>query len=717
MANDLFFRLDTIFTSKDTIEMNQLGGFHWMQRSRSDMVSKVESEMISLPPQSLRLLGNISLSKKLIPGACTIGQKGLWYSTTENSDYYKRFIPHYETNSLKDPTQAVAYFDLGYSKKGFPSVQVMTLVALESVVSAPLFHEWNPTQITAMVNKGEIIDEKIPTTMAKGDVIMKDALDSTIDKWLPPPVVTYDQPSTLNDKRWDLENKAFVNESKGVFQANGFRLQCQAHQMHYDSKILRQVYGISQKAATPNQTNVNCRSRWFSKEVCNYLLSNERGPEDFFHLLQNKYTDKDGGFANQPLLTTIFMTAYRTKCIKGMKMDVYKQESEKRKNAKEVEKKKRNLCKKISAANDILTKRLHDELHSESNQDVMNYSANINSDWDMKQREGLLRDDINESKEARTEDDELPYSSHEKKLSPSSSPSVKISSSNEVSNESINTRTSATTFLSGYRWRKLPTSILGSDFFELNKHKIQTCVKGDLFDKCNIARTIGRVNASSSIQYKVDDKLFETETEIKLVKDILLDRTQQSQSLEERQFGKEKILSSNQQEALDYILNVPLTESSKPGRKTNNIVEESSIVQENKERFIIENSYFMKQKRNRETEDSKVIVCVKHANYDALKEMIDDNGINVDTYDEFGNTLFILACQQGNKKICKFLLRRGAHINAQNHTGNTGLHYLYEYNHVDLAEYLLQKGADDSFLNADGLTCYEGVSRDNLEAL
>ena len=181
-------------------------------------------------------------------------------------------------------------------------------------------------------------------------------------------------------------------------------------------------------------------------------------------------------------------------------------------------------------------------------------------------------------------------------------------------------------------------------------------------------------------------------------------------------------MSSNQQEALEYILNVPLTETFKSSGEINDDfadekVEEDSLVQENKERFIIENSNFMNQKRDREMEDSKLIICVKHTNYDALKEMIDDNGIDVDTYDEFGNTLFILACQQGNKKMCKILLRRGAHINSQNHAGNTGLHYLYEYNHIDLAEYLLQKGADDSYLNATGLTCYEGVSRDNLEVL
>ncbi len=61
------------------------------------------------------------------------------------------------------------------------------------------------------------------------------------------------------------------------------------------------------------------------------------------------------------------------------------------------------------------------------------------------------------------------------------------------------------------------------------------------------------------------------------------------------------------------------------------------------------------------------------------------------------------------------MLRRGADINARNYSGNTALHYLYEYDHVVLAEYLLRKGADDSILNSQGLTPYEGAHREHLD--
>ena len=73
--------------------------------------------------------------------------------------------------------------------------------------------------------------------------------------------------------------------------------------------------------------------------------------------------------------------------------------------------------------------------------------------------------------------------------------------------------------------------------------------------------------------------------------------------------------------------------------------------------------------------------------------------------------------QQVNKRITKFLLRRGAKINVQNLQGNSLLHYAYCYNFEELAEYLKEKGCDDSLLNSEGLTCYEGLHREDVDGI
>ena len=82
----------------------------------------------------------------------------------------------------------------------------------------------------------------------------------------------------------------------------------------------------------------------------------------------------------------------------------------------------------------------------------------------------------------------------------------------------------------------------------------------------------------------------------------------------------------------------------------------------------------------------------------------------LDSEDEKGNTLLLLACQNCNHKMCEMLLARGANINHQNAHGNSPLHFAMAYDtEGTLGEYLIQKGADDQLENLDGMTPYDGI--------
>ncbi len=653
------------------------------QGRRSDIVRGGRKSLRKLPPASLRLLGHVALSKTLVPGACRIGRKGVGFSSNDIPTDQSEAISFKRELAL-DLTQAVAHIQRHQSKKGSPFHKVTMLLALERPILTQSFHAWDPEQVPGVVNKGEPPKDIIPGIMAEGISIMKERLQSIIDEWVPAPVISCDDPSSYDDPKWKLENR---NGSNDVFQSNGFRKKCQSHSIPYDDKIESKVYGISEKALSPNQTRVKSRCHWTSKEVCTSLLSKERGPEDFFHLLQNEFTNKDGGSNSQPLISIIHMKAYNLKYVRGIKKDKYIKAREMRNQRQEAEAKRKIISDKIASADKLLAKRLHDELKAE---EEFYFDSKCNS---------------------ANEDDP----SHDESGVEQNFDTIEIISTNDtLSNEKSQLR--------GYGWRKLPKSTLGADFFELNKRKIQTNKNDELFNRCNKVRLIGRVNAKSSIDYAIDESLFEVKLETKFIQDVLVNRMEVSKAVENQQNAKDKILSSNQEVALEHILNVPLV---KPTTVLEDAIENNAgaditnFVQEEakKEDEIINDTQYMLQKRKCDVEISKVLLAVKHSNYEALKEFIDYQGIDVDTYDEYGNTLFILGCQQGSKKMCKFLLRRGAYINAQNHAGNTGLHYLFEYGHVDLAEYIRQKGADDTYLNAEGLTCFEGVKRSNLDAL
>ena len=108
----------------------------------------------------------------------------------------------------------------------------------------------------------------------------------------------------------------------------------------------------------------------------------------------------------------------------------------------------------------------------------------------------------------------------------------------------------------------------------------------------------------------------------------------------------------------------------------------------------------------KEKASRKALLAAKSNNIAQMEDALEEE-VPINTADQFGNTLLILAAQQGSKRMCKFLLRRGANINSQSLSGNTPLHYCYAYNFPELGAYLKGKGADDSILNIDGMTCYE----------
>eukprot|EP01028_Stygiella_incarcerata_P011069 TRINITY_DN607_c0_g1_i1.p2 TRINITY_DN607_c0_g1~~TRINITY_DN607_c0_g1_i1.p2 ORF type:complete len:395 (+),score=125.73 TRINITY_DN607_c0_g1_i1:1694-2878(+) len=149
---------------------------------------------------------------------------------------------------------------------------------------------------------------------------------------------------------------------------------------------------------------------------------------------------------------------------------------------------------------------------------------------------------------------------------------------------------------------------------------------------------------------------------------------------------KEKDGSQAPSKAGSGEMDVPKSES-KPEQKA---LEEES---EKDEQRALVKGLFSKARHNK-TEDAEAIL---------------DKGISIDTRDSFGNTILIIAAQNGHKAMMKLCLRKKADINAQNKKGQTPLHFAFAYGYSDLGEWLLSKGADDTIRNMSGLTCYEGL--------
>jgi ankyrin repeat protein len=83
-----------------------------------------------------------------------------------------------------------------------------------------------------------------------------------------------------------------------------------------------------------------------------------------------------------------------------------------------------------------------------------------------------------------------------------------------------------------------------------------------------------------------------------------------------------------------------------------------------------------------DTDVTDIFSFARHGRCDDIIRSL-SRGVPVDIRDDVGNTMLIVACQNGNKRVIKAVLRNGANVNIKNYKGNTPLHYCYHCKSTD----------------------------------
>jgi ankyrin repeat protein len=74
-----------------------------------------------------------------------------------------------------------------------------------------------------------------------------------------------------------------------------------------------------------------------------------------------------------------------------------------------------------------------------------------------------------------------------------------------------------------------------------------------------------------------------------------------------------------------------------------------------------------------------------------VRLLLSVEGIEIDTYDQYGYTALHIACWKGYNEIARLLLENGASVNVLSKYGSTSLHYASYHGHIELINMLLKK--------------------------
>jgi ankyrin repeat protein len=114
--------------------------------------------------------------------------------------------------------------------------------------------------------------------------------------------------------------------------------------------------------------------------------------------------------------------------------------------------------------------------------------------------------------------------------------------------------------------------------------------------------------------------------------------------------------------------------------------------------------YMVSKGGNLKQDEAKLLIlATQKSRLDILKYLVDENYLNVNAKDEEGKTAFIQACMTANMETIKYLLDKGADINAKNDTWDNQYHAISLYGtplmhavalgRMDVMNLLIEKGA------------------------
>lgn len=97
--------------------------------------------------------------------------------------------------------------------------------------------------------------------------------------------------------------------------------------------------------------------------------------------------------------------------------------------------------------------------------------------------------------------------------------------------------------------------------------------------------------------------------------------------------------------------------------------------------------------------------AIRNGELDKLKLLVNQHPELLDAKDQRGSTALILGAYYNHLEVVEYLLQKGANVDEKDGTGNTALMGVCFKGYKDMAELLMKSGADVNTTNAMGSSC------------
>jgi len=119
-------------------------------------------------------------------------------------------------------------------------------------------------------------------------------------------------------------------------------------------------------------------------------------------------------------------------------------------------------------------------------------------------------------------------------------------------------------------------------------------------------------------------------------------------------------------------------------------------------------------KNNIKSPVEMLFFLIKEHDFDEFVELFERKQIDLSSRNRDNDSFLIYAVKCKAMKFVLYLLKRGIDVNLENKLGNTALHYAFSDQNFQLADVLLQHGADEFRTNVYGKTPWQCLGKKNI---